>query len=80
MSLQELEDLTNENNLEFVPILNKFICEKEHDIDFFQSAANNVKYGVSKGEGIVVRPVIPVYSDYLNKYLSAKIINQDYKD
>lgn len=81
MSLPELEIFTSENNLEFVPILNKFVCDEEYNkIDYFQNAANNVKYGVSKGEGIVVRPVEPIYSHYLDKYLSVKLINQDYKD
>jgi len=80
-SLPELEIFTNENNFELVPILDKFICnEEDHKIEFFQNAANNVKYGVAKGEGIVVRPVMPIYSKYLDKYLSVKIINQDYKD
>ena len=80
MSLPELQIFTDENDFELVPILNKFICDENNTIEFFQNVANNVKYGEVKGEGIVVRPVVPIYSNYLDKYLSVKIINQDYKD
>jgi len=43
--------------------------------------ANEQEYSPGiPAEGIVIRPVIPTYSHVLNKDLSVKVINQNYKD
>ena len=52
-------------------------------LDFFQSLANEQKYGNNPAEGIVIRGFKnnqTVYSPTLQKMLSVKVINQDYVD
>lgn len=49
-------------------------------LDILQEIANKVKYGKNPGEGIVIRPIIPVKSKITNGILSCKLINQKYKD
>jgi RNA ligase (TIGR02306 family) len=52
-------------------------------IDYFQRLSNEQKYGSSPAEGIVIRGFKngnPVFSSSLQKMLSVKVINQDYKD
>ncbi len=78
--LDELIKFKNETGLEFVPVMDIFDWDKTWDINKFQNYANNVKYSNCVGEGIVVRPTIPFWSKILNKNLSCKIINQNYKD
>ena len=79
-SLDELSFFCQTNNLEMVPVLNTFLCDESHTVEFFQNLANEVKYGKAKGEGIVIRPIIPKFSQILGKSLSVKVINQNYKD
>lgn len=79
-SLEKLKLTAKELNLELVPILEEFEFDNSWDIKKFQDYANNVKYGKNIGEGIVIRPVNPIWSDLINKNLSCKIINQNYKD
>jgi ATP-dependent RNA circularization protein (DNA/RNA ligase family) len=80
--LDKLLDFVSKHNLQMVPILDQFICDKSiHTIQWFQDYANNITYQVSKpGEGIVIRPCEPIYSSTLGKNLSCKVINQKYKD
>jgi len=81
MSLNELEEFTSENKLDLVPIIDRFTLIKcDKPIELFQEFANDVKYGKNNGEGIVIRPVEPIYSICLRKNISLKIINQNYKD
>lgn len=52
-------------------------------LDYFQKLANEQKYGNSPAEGIVIRGYLNnkvVYSQTLQKMLSVKVINHDYKD
>ena len=52
-------------------------------LEYFQKLANEQKYGNDPAEGIVIRGYLnnkPVYSQTLQKMLSVKVINQDYKD
>jgi ATP-dependent RNA circularization protein (DNA/RNA ligase family) len=71
--------------LEPVPLVDIFVCDNSWTIDKFQQVANQQIYILDSGkkipcEGIVIRPVKPVYSNELNKLLSVKVINQNYKD
>jgi len=56
---------------------------KNVTLDYFQKLANEQKYGNDPAEGIVIRGYKnneTVYSQTLQKILSVKVINQDYKD
>jgi len=56
---------------------------KNITLDYFQKLANEQKYGNNPAEGIVIRGYLnnkTVYSQKLQKMLSVKVINQDYKD
>lgn len=61
-----------------------FIFDKNvHTISYLQDIANTVTYTsdkgvIKKGEGIVLRPTIPKYSETLGHQLSVKILNQNY--
>jgi len=81
-SLDELEHFVSTYGLQMVPVLDKFVCPETITIQDFQEIANKVTYGSNgkPGEGIVIRPQIPCYSEVLGKNLSCKVINQEYKD
>jgi len=81
-SLDELEQFVSTCGLQMVPLIDKFVCGEEIGIQQFQDIANKVTYcsGSKPGEGIVIRPQIPCYSEVLGKNLSCKVINQEYKD
>jgi RNA ligase (TIGR02306 family) len=81
-SLDELEQFVTTHGLQMVPLIDKFVCPEEMGIQEFQDIANKVTYcsGSKSGEGIVIRPQVPVYSEVLGKNLSCKVINQEYKD
>ncbi len=79
-SLDELEHFVLINELQMVPVLDKFICNPTMTIQDFQEMANKITYGSKPGEGIVIRPQTPCYSEVLGKNLSCKVINQEYKD
>ena len=56
---------------------------KNITLEYFQSLANEQKYGTNPAEGIVIRGYKnnqTVYSPTLQKMLSVKVINQDYVD
>ena len=77
--LQQITNICQKLNLPMVTVLQTFVFNES--IDWLQEIANSVKYSNgSLGEGIVIRPVTPVYSSILGKYLSVKILNQNYKD
>jgi RNA ligase (TIGR02306 family) len=52
---------------------------KDTTIDELQTIANGYRYGLQLGEGIVLRPINPKFSPTLNRMLSVKILNVDYK-
>lgn len=81
-SLDQLEQFVSTYGLQMVPLLDKFVCPESMGIQEFQDMANKVTYcsGSKQGEGIVIRPQIPCYSEVLGKNLSCKVINQEYKD
>lgn len=64
-------------------VVEPFEFDDTWNIERLQALANQVTYvGADgkprKGEGIVLRPVEPVWSSVLGKQLSVKILNQDY--
>jgi RNA ligase (TIGR02306 family) len=79
-SLNQIKQFIENLGLEMVPVLDIFEYNDSWDLKKFQEYANNIKYNNDYGEGVVIRPVEPVYSDLLRKNLSCKIINQFYKD
>jgi RNA ligase (TIGR02306 family) len=80
LGLEDLVVFTKNLGLDFVEVLDIFEHNDSWDIKKFQEYANQIKYGEEVGEGIVIRPVQPIWSKILNKYLSCKVINQNYKD
>lgn len=83
--LDGIKKITNDLELQMVPVIGIYDIDNTWSIDKFQSIANAQEYIQSNGkkvpgEGIVVRPVKPIYSQTLCKMLSVKIINQHYKD
>ena len=79
-SLNELEHFVSTYGFQMVPLLDKFVCSETMTIQDFQDIANKVTYGSKPGEGIVIRPQVPCYSEVLRKNSSCKVINQEYKD
>ncbi len=83
--LDRIKNLCSDLGLTMVPVLGTYNPDETWDIAKFQQIANEQQYIQSNGkkvpgEGIVVRPCVPVYSPGLGKMLSVKIINQNYKD
>ena len=81
----EMKKLADELKLDTVPLLEIIKFTNNITIHNFQEIANKVNYitPMNKkvaGEGIVIRPLNPKWSNILNKFLSVKIINQNYKD
>jgi RNA ligase (TIGR02306 family) len=71
--------------INIVPLLRRFTIDETHTLSQLQDIANQVQYITPTnkkvhGEGIVMRPVKPRWSPALDKMLSVKIINQNYKD
>jgi len=85
LNYHEMKKLCLEIGLEMVPTIMIFNCTETHNLEFFQRIANDIVYTshlnkIVPGEGIVVRPLIPKWSQTLLKNLSFKVINQNYKD
>lgn len=81
LGLYGINDYCEQLGVQMVPLLKVFEYNDNWDIARLQQEANELKYsnGVP-AEGLVVRPIRPVYSEFLRKDLSVKIINQNYKD
>jgi RNA ligase (TIGR02306 family) len=73
LNLEEMKVMSKKLDLETVPILDIIDCDESWTIQKFQDYANNITYGDSCGEGIVIR-------DCNNIETSFKVINQNYKD
>lgn len=61
-----------------------FVLDSTWNIPRLQELANKVTYTsatgeIRRGEGLVLRPVVPKYSPVLGKSLSVKVLNIDYK-
>lgn len=85
LGYEEILNLCTQLKLEMVPLVDKYFCNELDNIDTFQKIANTVKYTTSDnkivpGEGIVIRPLVPIFSEKLTKLLSVKVINQEYND
>ncbi len=81
----DIKQICQELGLEPVPLVCQFEFDSSWTISKFQELANQQTYTQDygkkvPGEGIVIRPEEPVYSNELNKMLSVKVINQNYKD
>ena len=81
---KKIIEIASDLNLKTVPILEEFTCTDEWTVDKFQEYSNEQLYLTSPkkvpAEGIVIRPVEPIYHPLLGKCLSFKVINQNYKD
>lgn len=73
LNLDEMKILCKKLDLETVPILDIMNYDESWTIQKFQDYANNITYGDSCGEGIVIR-------DCNDIEISFKVINQNYKD
>lgn len=81
MGLDELKGFCNIIGMPMVPVILQDIWYDHIGISNFQDMCNRQVYSNGKpSEGIVIRPTMPKYSQKLQKNLSAKIINQNYKD
>jgi RNA ligase (TIGR02306 family) len=83
--MNDIKNICSNIGLDTVPILDVVKCNSSWTISKFQDYANKVTYTTNMNkkvpaEGIVIRPIDPIWSSNLNKYLSFKIINQNYKD
>jgi len=84
-NLDQLKQTTEKLKLEMVPVIKIIEPTNEITLDYFQLIANEQMYihpnnKKVPGEGIVIRPIEPIYSNELNKNLSVKVINQNYRD
>lgn len=77
----ELVDLCNLLDIPTVPLIDRFIFDKNiHTVEYFRELSNAQKYQNNlPGEGIVLSPVVSFYSLTLGKEFSIKLINQDCK-
>lgn len=85
IGFDEMTTLCTTLELEVVPLVTRCYCDETFNIDTFQKIANSIMYTLPNnstlpGEGIVIRPIVPIYSDLLEKLLSVKVINQEYND
>ena len=82
---EEIKELCKTLGINPVRIIcEDFIFDETWTIPHLQAIANGATYltdkgEIRKGEGIVIRPMIPKYSPTLSKSLSVKILNQEYK-
>ena len=80
LGLDEMVEITNKLGLETVPIeeIGDDLTIKYPTLDsLLERAKGNYKSGQKK-EGIVIRPVEPVYSEVVNGALSFKVLNNDF--
>lgn len=79
--LHSMQSWCEENKVPMVRVLReKYFDQKEDTIKALVDYAAKVKYkNGAKAEGVVVRPFQPFISTKLNKELSFKVLNPDYK-
>lgn len=86
LGYDDMLEICNKLELKSVPLIEKIKFDESWSIDRLQNIANKLTYNVCserKGtiaEGLVIRPILPIYSPELQKMLSLKLINQNYKD
>ena len=82
LGIVELQSLCKQLDLPMVNVIDVCKFDKDiHTIEYFRSLADKQTWKTNgkPGEGIVIAPVIPFYSQILGKYWSVKVINQNYK-
>lgn len=78
-SLDEMIHFCTDRKLPLVPIIDRH--DNIKTFDEYQKLADTQRYKSNKpAEGIVIRPVLPKYSNCLRRMLSVKFINRNYKD
>ena len=79
LSLEDMIRFSKHSKIPIVPLDGKF--KFDHNYDQLMEMSKGM-YAESKNqrEGIVIRPLEPCYSKTLQGFLSAKIINPNYKD
>lgn len=81
----EIKEVCKDLDIKPVSVIYEdFVFDENWTIELLQSIANGVKYTTDNGEvrnaeGIVLRTMTPKFSPTLGKYLSVKILNQEYK-
>lgn len=80
--LDEMTEFCNRYELPIVKVLYRGVLgEKFATVQDLVDFSMTVKYdNGSDGEGIVIRPTIPVFNQKLNRPFSVKVINPNYKD
>ena len=80
-SLPELDEWCIELRIPSVELFGVYIgAEIPTTIAEYEALSRLVKYGANPGEGLVWRPMYPRWSKTLQKNLSFKVINDEYKD
>jgi RNA ligase (TIGR02306 family) len=88
LGMDDIIKVCKDLGLIHVPILEVLDFDESWTIEKIQNYANDVTYDACAdsnnkkliAEGIVIRPVEPLWSDKIHKNLSFKMINQNYKD
>jgi RNA ligase (TIGR02306 family) len=79
LSYDEMDDISVELGVCLVPVV-YFIESFDRDFDWLQELADIQEYkNGAVAEGIVVRPIVPFYSNVLKELWSVKVINREYK-
>ena len=81
LGLDEMQRYCSLLSLKMVPILHRFVFDESWTMEKLTQIADSGVYpNGNPSEGLVLRPTEPVWSPYLSKNLSVKLINQNYKD
>ncbi len=77
----QITDFCNSLQLKPVKFISEFFWDETITVEKLQEIADNQTYpNGAKAEGVVIRPKEVVWSNVLDKELSVKLINQNYKD
>jgi RNA ligase (TIGR02306 family) len=80
-SPNELNDFCENHDLKKVPVVKIIHSNDLTSVEMLQEIANSATYQNGQpAEGIVVRPMATTFSNTLQKELSVKVLNQNYKD
>lgn len=78
-NFRQLKEFCSQREIPMVNIVELY--DRIPSIDYLQSIANYLTYSKNNkpAEGIVIRPIVPIFSSKLGKNLSVKLLNQNYK-
>jgi len=80
-SFPEIEEWCIALKVPMVKVFKTFIGDEiPSSIEEYEALSRQVQYGDQPGEGLVWRPMYPRFNQELQKYLSFKVINDNYKD